>query len=726
MGELGVNENVSRDKHPAGSPEWRREHGISDEVYEARGYIRYEAGDLGPIQEEFRRADCSPDQITWAENKAKLSSGLIMRAHALPLPGLRPVPSQLRPDVEIERRPVLHYHPLAQPESGTPVVDPTTGKRVPESDWSTARARKRHIVGHKDHGKALAAERRYVTKDDLHRLCFDRSCRDDLEWVLANAANVSEPHWHQDVAKYVLTQRRRRIVAHDHADYRKSGARERHVAKYHGGRDVIGRHVHDGTRFPLVTYWDDDPLFSPGKRIDMLPLAWELLLTAEVVYFVLEGKLKADAALSQIIARGLPATVANVPSIWQWEADELDAFCAKLAGKTVVVVVDSDADENEQVMAAGLMLRFRLQEHGLLACLAAPPPDPSGEKAGLDDHLGKLGGSLDGLQVIRRAVSVEAFEAWLRDYAGRGLRWDALRRDARVLYGLALLCGPMGMTTAWIQKIARFVGMAPKSAKEAIESLRAAGVVDVDKPTSLTLSHRWHLKDEVKRSIWKEPPTLMIQDDALYAYESRAPIAEWLRDPPREDRYTVNQLIEESQWTLDVAYWFATHGASVKKTAEHFGISEKRVREMPEIQTMRGLYEAERDLLIALLGHSYRSSRDSSRRMSPDEIAETLTNLGVEGLSRSTVRRVLVNGTGAPRSAQQAVKGDRELRELSERAFWQYEPDKYDPEAVEQLAELLWADIRPRDENETTPEVRRRWRELVGRIPAPPEPAGAV
>ncbi len=711
MGELGVNENLSRDKHPAGSPEWRREHGISDEVWEARGYIRYEAGDVRPIQEEFRRADCSPDQIGWAENKAKLSSGLVMRAHALPLPELRPIPPQLRPDVEIERRPVLHYHPLEQPEAGTPVFDPKTGKRVPESDWSNAAAMRRHIVGHQDHGKALAAERCYVTKDDLHRLCFDPSCRDDLEWVLANAPNVSEPHSHQDVAKYVLTQRRRKILAHDHADYKKSGAREKHLAKHH-----------DGTRFPLVAYWDDDPLFSPGKRIDMLPLAWERLPAAEIVYLALEGKLKADAALSHVLARGLLATVANVPSIWQWEADELDAFCARLTGKTVVVVVDSDADENVQVMAAGLMLRFRLQEHGLLACLAAPPPDPSEEKVGLDDHLGKLGRSLDDLQVIRRAVPVEAFEVWLRGYTGRGLRWDALRRDARMLYGLALLCGRMGMTTAWVQKIARFVGMAPKSAKEAIQSLRAAELIDVDKPNSLTLSHRWRFKDEAKsRNVWKEPPTLMIQDDSLLAYESRAPITEWLRDAPREDRYTVNQLIEESQWTLDVAYWFATHGASVKKTADHFGISEKRVREMPEIQTMRGLYDAERDLLIAVLGHSCRSSRDSSRRMSPDEIAETLTALGVQGLSRSKVRRILVHGTGAPLRAQQAVKGDLELRELSERAFWHYDSDKYDPEAVEQLAELLWADIRPRAEDEITAEVRWRWREVVGRIPAPPE-----
>lgn len=295
-------------KPKPGSAEWRRQHGISDVVFKERGYIPYPAGEFESIREAFGAADCSPDQITWAENKAKLSDGLIMPAHALPLPelGLRPIPPQLRPDDPIKRDPVLHYHPEELPPSGTVVsfVDPETKKRksVSEEHWSTAWTMRRHIVGHEEHGKALAAQFGYTTPRELHRLCTDRSCRENLLRVLAEANNP-EPHQHEDEAKYVLTVKRRKTLAHDHADYVRDYWRARHIAKHHDGVDVAGCHVHDSTQFKKVTYWDDDKRMSPGRRIDALPLAWGRLFTADIVYFVMEGKIKADAALSAILER---------------------------------------------------------------------------------------------------------------------------------------------------------------------------------------------------------------------------------------------------------------------------------------------------------------------------------------------------------------------------------------------------------------------------------------
>ncbi len=674
-----------------GSRRWRREHGISDRVWSARGYVRYRAGDPGPIREAFEAAECAPNQIGWATRAAEKGDGLIMPAHALPVPGLRPIPPQLRPHDPIQKQPKLHYHPAELPPAGSVVRDPTTGKPVPETHWSTAWAMRRHIAG--EHGAELAAALGYRTPIGLHRLCFDSSCRADLERVLAEA-NDPEPHQHENIAKYLLTITPR-TAEHDHADYVSSYWRRRHIEKYHGGVDVAGPHVHDGVGYAKTSFEDRDPSRSPGRRIDVLPPAWELLAAAEVVYFVLEGKIKGDAALSSILERGLAASVADVPSVGQWEAPELDALCERLTGKTVVIVVDSDADENDQVMTQGVRLRFRLREHGLIACLAAPPPDDRAgideadrfEKVGLDDHLGALESSLDDLRVIRFEVPCHAFARWKIGYERRAGRRDRVRRDARTLHGLALLCGPTGQTSASLEKVARFVRLEPDDIERAVASLIEAGVVEVDKPLSTRRWFRRRYDDPERgslrsRRIWIEPPRIMIKNEALWARDlPPMRLADWLRDPPEEDTYTMQELIEQDDRALEMADLIA-NGESVKAVAERYGLAPRTVRDLPEVQAMLGLRQAVLDALILAL-----RMRGCSARL----IAEALSKGGV-AVSRKTIDRVLaLRMKHAPAWAWDALLWNEEIARLIIAAF-----ERGDEDAAERLIALLWNELCPR------------------------------
>jgi hypothetical protein len=97
------------------------------------------------------------------------------------------------------------------------------------------------------------------------------------------------------------------------------------------------------------------------------------LPAAEVVHFILEGKIKADPCLSAILDSNRSATALNVPSVGQWEAFELETFAELLRGKRVVVVVDSDADGNDNVMTQGFFSE-RGSNGTIVSAYALRPP----------------------------------------------------------------------------------------------------------------------------------------------------------------------------------------------------------------------------------------------------------------------------------------------------------------------------------------------------------------
>lgn len=134
---------------------------------------------------------------------------------------------------------------------------------------------------------------------------------------------VEEVHEHIDDAKYVFppSGKKRKVWSHDHNAPRTKAYYERnpkesykHCYWWHHRMQpddveaaVSGEHDH---RRDVKDYSN-----SLAKRLDIHPRALKRLAKAEVVYFVIEGCLKADAVLSAIERDDRSESVFSVPSV---------------------------------------------------------------------------------------------------------------------------------------------------------------------------------------------------------------------------------------------------------------------------------------------------------------------------------------------------------------------------------------------------------------------------
>jgi hypothetical protein len=536
---------------------FRFEHAISPEVWAGRPYIPYSVDDPGPVREAFRAF--APNQQTWAENQAKKCDGFIMIQHAVPGLGLHDIPPQLRPYEPILKGIKWHYHPSDDPPASfVPLKD---RKPLDERYRSRAWAKALHILRDKDpddhHGAQVAARLGYDTPEKLRELVNDPANAEDLREVLREANN-EEVHSHDDYAKYLLTIAPMK-ADHNHADYARSRKRAEHVRKYHGGVDVHGWHVHDGNEYAETSFFDLDPRKSPGKRIDIHPLAWERFASAELVYFVMEGKVKADAVLSEILRLDLAASVCSVPSVGQWDACELPEFARRdLAGKLVVIGCDADGGHNPEVMTQALLLREFLRDPALglrAVAIFAPPYEAynrNKDLKGKDDHLGPGGRLLGDLEMLGRKVPARALSEWAVTHAqrivdGRRIRKDRLRRDLTTLRGLSLLLGPGGQGQPSLKKVARFIGESDDGVERAVNSLIEFDDIRTDKPL---VTARWQWRSNTYQDPnleWEDRPTLEIIDPALRATDLPPErLSDWIgrQSAAREDDVTQQERIE--------------------------------------------------------------------------------------------------------------------------------------------------------------------------------------
>jgi hypothetical protein len=184
------------------------------------------------------------------------------------------------------------------------------------------------------------------------------------------------------------------------------------------------------------------------------------------VYWPFEGCLKGDAALVEILDTDEPSTVFTTPSVSLWDADspkvpqELQRFAeAKLRGKEVPIVPDSDADQNGQVMYAAFLAREKLRGWGINAVVALPPAatcekhgpgTKANGKHGLDDMLGPCtNGTLgDLVRIDRTPPTLEEVTAWKAEAGFRqsGQFEEGNERDHAVLRILSLICDSKGRT----------------------------------------------------------------------------------------------------------------------------------------------------------------------------------------------------------------------------------------------------------------------------------------
>jgi hypothetical protein len=451
------------------------EHGISPQLG-ARHLRRWEGKDKEPIRSAYQ--DESKDRRDWWARIAERTDGWVMNAYAPPGLGLTPILAQLRPDDPVategitawdwELHPTKRLHPNARPvipECITREGVPVWSSRL-DGRTSRARAYKRaKMSGHVDR-KAKDAPRHLAELNGPFAPIVHGG-HDDGH----SGSNCEYVHAHQDVAKYMLN------------------------------RD--------------------------GKRVNMYPEAVSRFGAADVVYLILEGKLKHLACLTYIIEHDLRAACVDVASVTLWNCPELVAVALRyLVGKTVVIVADADGHDNPNVMQQSFLLERQLASLGISAVVALPPDDRDarGELLckGLDDYLA-AGGRLEDLVVYGRQMSNRAVvNAALREAdiaeADMGrlaeavelLAYFAFERKKKVFH----LDGPpteriipegrlkMGLDA--LEAIAQAIGSDRWRIIADAELLKEHGIIKINKP--LTTEPNQYAGGKPRRE-WRKRPT---------------------------------------------------------------------------------------------------------------------------------------------------------------------------------------------------------------------------
>lgn len=469
------------------------ERGISDEVRDARGYLWYSPDDPDPekrfLSAQFESwADTTPRERRFINKVVRQAPGHVMFRSPPPRMDLPPIHPELRPDIKYgvkTKGPHYHYH-------GTHIL---TGGEL--EDWAREKGYlkkwlKRIGTGEEPFDRAGIVGwgkdvvkwfdvgtpntmARHINKKPKfpgdHRMAPDGT-------KLDLGVNPDAPHRHQPFAKYAFGLEPKikveRTYRHDHVEDHES---QRHIDRDHGGIDQVGRHEHKTGKMISVR---DPSKPRTAARIDVHPMAVEKILADSVVFFVLEGELKADAVLSA------DGAVFSVPSVTLWDSCvELDRFLsAYIIGeegrpKMLVVVPDADWYTNWMVASQARQVQARLHQLGVLNAYIAAPPFELNLK-GVDDYLA-AGLKLADLDVIDYEPP-PGLDEYVRTHpnASKIQRRDCRDRDAQALKTLVGYADPeTGEVAGSYETIARLLGMkgGGKAAWRAVQSLGERGAL---------------------------------------------------------------------------------------------------------------------------------------------------------------------------------------------------------------------------------------------------------
>lgn len=300
-------------------------------------------------------------------------SGLAILRFAV-MEGLeKPLP-ELRPDDPIDlSRPSLHWHGIEKP----PKHDIFYTKLDPQSPSGLAHRWKWHVEpkgvmtrekkARRDAGEEPGNTEDVHPKESPGKYHFAPSGKKTEVWQHDHALAFKPPEKHIKLGKYS-------------DELYSNEAWALHISKHHPEieaaiadafqkwfddpeakltlSDVAGLHTH-------VSRVKDREK-NHAERLDIHPWATERLEAARLVYFGIEGCLKADSILTAILKEDRPESVFSVPSVSLWGAPELPKFVEKrLNGKPVVIVPDADWIYNPLVMEQARLCRTYLRRHGL-------------------------------------------------------------------------------------------------------------------------------------------------------------------------------------------------------------------------------------------------------------------------------------------------------------------------------------------------------------------------
>jgi hypothetical protein len=411
--------------------------GIDQEIKEKRPYKRWKINprDVSAVEAEYDAECFSGGQRAFINKVVNQGDGLLIMRHP-PVMDAKQYPyvyAELRPDKPATTTVRKHWHGYGEPPADLP-------------DWHTydPKDMEDHIKRAKDDHREKADDDEYlgdhfgVNTEEVHKH------RHQAKYIFPSSGTykVVTEHNHTWMAQRIAKAQEAAQKAKPHTKEARERDRklkraqdvyESHIAKKHKGEPenqiveaLTKKHLH------TQTYKDKTQNFA--ARIDIHPLAVERFEGAEVVYFALEGCLKADSILSA----GAP--VLSVPSVTLWLTPELEdpAFRLKyLHRKIVVIVPDGDWRENHRVITQSLFLQTYLKYYGIPAVVASTPGaiyEGSGHKVkGVDDFLGLGKGKLEDMEAVEKRVPYQLIRETVVEMGGR---IDSIKRDIQVLSAL--------------------------------------------------------------------------------------------------------------------------------------------------------------------------------------------------------------------------------------------------------------------------------------------------
>ena len=315
------------------------ERAVSKALAEARPYVPFEQGDGTDVFEAEERLGL---EARWPRRALRTvtrqSGGLYMVRHAIPelytgaFPNYEdgtPIVAEVRPfaNVRTESNTARHRH-----DDGTVLVPEYSLK--PET-------RERHEREARANAASLDKARSVVAEAEAWVGPMNRA----QEQLVQDSGEMLALH-ELGVARLRLP---RPVRTPEKAVKALRDQTQAHIAASHGGENVQGWHYVDEEGAKYV----HPPGARLASRLEMHPWAHERLLRYHrgrdfFVVLAMEGVPKADAALQYIIDHDLPATVVDIPAVWNWKSDklplsELMRFTRMfLDGVHVKVVCDSD------------------------------------------------------------------------------------------------------------------------------------------------------------------------------------------------------------------------------------------------------------------------------------------------------------------------------------------------------------------------------------------------
>ena len=463
--------------------------GISEEVRNARPYIGWydrpstdSASVEALVNKHYPKPTFTGGQQGFLKRMARQGAGtgfLIVRHPANS--GLGRIYPEMRPDRPVTTDVRYHFH----------------GEGEPPKNYVTKKGKRRALLP-RDIYDPVAMEQHIERGTDPRKRQDDDHC----------GVNTEEVHCHRHDAKYLFPPSGKYWTweTHKHASIVRNNwpAFVKHMDEEHANdfeaevRDEEGNVLaylyekldENGELVNPLMYTSPRPWeehthrlqrkvnkYNYAARVDFHPMVHKYFhgrafREAEVVFFALEGCLKADAILSA----GYP--VVSVPSVSLWNTKEMadQEFLRRyFGGKTVAIVPDGDWLEwhlnRGAVIRQARFLQAYLTYRGINAVVASTPKAvyeaSDGKIKGVDDYLGTecpgFGkGDLMQLEVVEHEIPKEHILEKLSHHVGNA-DIQADQRDKEVLLALShyALDGKIEVTYPTLARMVELQGLAP-------------------------------------------------------------------------------------------------------------------------------------------------------------------------------------------------------------------------------------------------------------------------